>query len=220
MTCTIDRRSEGVDGETVEARTRAGLTKSGFNALTENRHQFLAYLTRRLGNRADAEDVLQDFCAKAIARQHQLRNADSVVAWLYSLLRSTLLDFYRKRSRRGRLDAAYAAEALPEPQSHEEMTQHRCTCVRGLLPGLHSDQADLIARLDLADEPRDAVADDLKVSSGALAVRLHRARQALKARVIDYCKSCLSDGFRDCSCTPLAVRPDEMPPEGEFSRQS
>ena len=190
------------------------------DALTKNRHQFLAYLTRRLGNRADAEDVLQDFCAKAIERQHQLRDSDSVVAWLYSLLRSTLLDFYCKKSRRGHLDAVYAAEALPEPQSHDEMTQHLCTCVRGLLPGLHPDQADLIARIDLADEPRDAVTDDLKVSSGALAVRLHRARQALKARVIDYCKSCLTDGFRDCSCTPPALLPDKMPPEVEFSRQS
>ena len=176
------------------------------DALTGNRHQFLAYLTRRLGNRADAEDVLQDFCAKAIARQHQLRNADSMVAWLYSLLRTTLLDFHRKRSRRRHLDATYAAEALPEPQSHEEITQHLCACVRGLLPGLHSDQADLIARLDLADEPRDAVADDLKISSGTLAVRLHRARQALKDRVTTFCKSCLSDGFLDCSCPSPDLR--------------
>lgn len=220
MACTIEPRSEGADGETVEARTRAALSGRDFNALTENRQQLLAYLTRCLGNRVDAEDVLQDFCAKAIARQHQLRNADSMVAWLYSLLRTTVLDFHRKRSRRRHLDAAYAAEALPEPQSHEEITQHLCACVRGLLPGLHSEQAALIARLDLADEPRNAVAEDLKVSSGTLAVRLHRARQALKESVIDYCKSCLTDGFRDCSCTPPAVLPDKMPPQGEFSRQS
>lgn len=190
------------------------------DALTENRRQFLTYLTRRLGNRADAEDVLQDFCAKAIERQHQLRNSGSVVAWLYSLLRSTLLDLYRKKNRRGHLDAAYAAEALPEPQSHDEVTRHLCTCVRHLLPGLHPDQADLIARLDLAEQPREAIAGDLNISTRSLAVRLHRARQALKARVIAYCRSCLSDGFMDCSCAAPGLRSDKMPPDGVFSRPS
>ena len=62
-------------------------------ALIEGRRAFLGFLAKRLGNWAEAEDVMQEFCIRVLARKHQLRNVERMDAWLYAVLRSTLNDF-------------------------------------------------------------------------------------------------------------------------------
>jgi RNA polymerase sigma-70 factor (ECF subfamily) len=65
-------------------------------ALLDGRGAFLGFLIKRLGNRADAEDVLQDFSIRVLQRKDQLRDAERMDAWLYAILRSTLNDHSAK----------------------------------------------------------------------------------------------------------------------------
>lgn len=44
------------------------------------RSAFLGFLIKRLGNRTDAEDVLQDFCVRVLSRTNQLRDAERMDA--------------------------------------------------------------------------------------------------------------------------------------------
>lgn len=75
-----------------------------------------------------------------------------------------------------------------------------CACLHPLLASLKPDYADLIARVDLRDEPRDQVAASLGISVANLAVRLHRARQSLRQRLVEMCLTCPEHGFLDCGC--------------------
>ena len=57
---------------------------------------------RLAGQKADAEDLVQESCLRAFAAMDQLRNVESCKAWLFKILRSTYLrqwgeDPYRKR---------------------------------------------------------------------------------------------------------------------------
>ncbi len=188
---------ESTEGDTAEA------------ALTAGREAFLGYLMKRLKNRADAEDVLQDFCLRVLAHKGQLRVTERLDAWLYAILRSALNDHFRKRGRRERLSAAILREgAEPElaPDAAEAMG-HVCTCIEGLIPQLGPSQAELIRRIDLEEADRAQVARDLGVSPGTLAVRLHRARAALRDRLLAYCGCCCEQGFEDCSCPPAGRKP-------------
>lgn len=171
-------------------------------ALSVNRKMFLGFLVKRLGNVTEAEDVLQEFCIRVMQRKEQLRKTDKLTAWLYAVLRSTLNDHYRKVGRGRRLSAAFENEQKTAEVSEvgaEEFT-HICECVNGLVPTMRPDQSDLIRRVDIEDEDRQSVAADLGVSVGALAVRLHRARAALRDSLLDHCGGCCKDGFSDCSC--------------------
>jgi len=170
--------------------------------LVENRRVFLGFLTRRLGSQADAEDVLQDFCLKALSRQDQLRDVDSLVAWLYALLRTTLVDHYRKTGRQGRVSQAYAEEMKSAEGTQETDSLHDglCACLHALLPAMRPDQAELVRRVDLGEEDRASVAADLGVAPGTLGVRLHRARQALRRTLLTSCSNCCKHGFDDCAC--------------------
>ncbi len=54
--------------------------------LVECHRDFLTFLRRRLGNPHDAEDVLQEFIARALDRSRHLRDVQSVRGWLSRVL--------------------------------------------------------------------------------------------------------------------------------------
>jgi len=180
-------------------------------ALSVNRQMFLGFLVKRLGNLTEAEDVLQEFCLRVMSRKDQLREVEKLNAWLYSILRSTLNDHYRKNGRSRRLSAAFEREQeiadVTEPGAEDFV--HICKCVRALVPAIRPDQSELIRRIDLEDESHGSVASDLGITPGALGVRLHRARAALRDQLLGHCGYCCEHGFEDCSCEPVGCNGDD-----------
>ncbi len=171
--------------------------------LLANRAIHLGYLRRRLGNPADAEDLYQDFCLRALAKADQLRDEGAVHGWLKRLLFSTLQDHYRARhmTRRG-LDAFAAAEAVAaqgvvEPGAPQREPQV-CACVYEHLPRLRPDDRSLLWEVDFRGQPREKVAAALKLSAGTMRVRLHRARRALRETLRTGCPRCLDGGVEGC----------------------
>ena len=77
--------------------------------LLENHRAFLRYLERRVGDRALAEDILQDAFAKVVARPEQAPTDEAIVPWFYRTLRNAAIDQFR---RRGAADRAYEAFAV------------------------------------------------------------------------------------------------------------
>src|SRR6186713_638993 len=49
--------------------------------LVENHREFLAYVERRVGDRATAEEILQDAFIRSLDRSDEIR--ESVVGWFY-----------------------------------------------------------------------------------------------------------------------------------------
>jgi RNA polymerase sigma-70 factor (ECF subfamily) len=174
-------------------------------ALTENRHDFLRFLTRHLGSADAAEEVLQQFYLRAISKAFHLRQRESIRAWLYRLLSTVLADYARREATRRRQENAYARQqALTQEDPELESTV--CTCLYTLLPTLKPEYANLLRRLDLLGEPRQEVAAALGVTVNNVTVRLHRARQALKRALLLSCTTCPEHGFLRCACD-LPQRP-------------
>lgn len=171
-------------------------------ALTENRNEFLRFLVRRLGDRDTAEDVLQSFCLRVVASGGSLRKSESVIAYLYAVLRSVLTDHYRREAARRRREGSYVREqiALGDNPDEVDLDESPCECFRKLLGAMRPDYAEILRRVDLSDEPREKAAANLGITQGNARVRLHRARQALRQAVRDCCGSCCEDGFRSCIC--------------------
>ena len=100
--------------------------------LLENHRAFLRYLERLVGDRALAEDILQDAFAKVVARPEQAPTAEAIVPWFYRTLRNAAVDKFR---RRGAADRAYESFAR-ELETHEapstDMETEICACVSRL----------------------------------------------------------------------------------------
>ena len=175
--------------------------------LIENHREFLRFLGRRLGNADTAEEVLQQFYLRVVSKGSELRETESVLSWLYAVLRTTLIDHYRKEAARRRRESEYAAmqASASEAWDHEpEETDY--VCLYKVLPTLKPEYSDVLRRVDLRGAPPRRVAEDLGIGANNVRVRLHRARQALKAALIRRCGSCAERGCRDCD-RDNAIRP-------------
>ncbi len=170
--------------------------------LVESHRQFLSFLVRRLPDRDAAEEVLQAFMARALERAPDLKEVLSVRGWLARVLATTIVDHHRRVGRRARRETATDPSDLEELpiEADPEIERAVCFCLYRILPTLKPDYADVIWRIDLLDEPRDRVAVGLGVTLGALNVRLHRGRRALKSRLEAICLTCPEHGFLDCRC--------------------
>lgn len=165
--------------------------------LLAQRQTFKAFLISRLGNDADAEDLLQTGLVKAMERSGEIEHAEKAVAWFYRLLRNVLIDHVRSRGSAAQRDHAWASNALALSDDREAGRQI-CACFERLLPTLKPTQAELIRRVELRGEPVAAVALALGLSANNASVTLHRARAALRAKLMDFCGDCRCLDYCEC----------------------
>lgn len=100
--------------------------------LLENHRAFLRYLERRVGDRALAEDILQDAFAKLVARPEQAPGDEAVGPWFYRTLRNAAVDQFRRRGAADRAFEAFARELDAHETPTEEMEAEICACVSRL----------------------------------------------------------------------------------------
>ena len=171
-------------------------------ALVESRRQFLGFLQRRLSNADEAEEVLQAFMLRAVSRADDLRDVRTVRGWLSRILATSIADHQRQAARRRQRETVMTPEFFETVPGDvdAELEEAVCNCLYKLLPTLNADYAEVIWRIDLMGEEREAVAERLDITTNALGVRLHRARQALKRRLEEMCLTCPIHGYLDCGC--------------------
>lgn len=168
--------------------------------LVENHRQFRAFLASRVGNHADADDILQSAFLKAVDKGDSIRNEESVVAWFYRLLRNALADHHRHRAAEGRALTRFGGREIPTERPEPEVEKAVCQCVLALLPTLREDYADLLRRVDLEGQPIEQVAARTGLTRNHTRVKLFRARRALRQRLAESCGTCLEHGCLDCTC--------------------
>ena len=170
------------------------------SVLVDHHRQFLNFLTSRLGNRAAAEELLQGAFLKAMERGGELRDDESAVAWFYRLLRNTLIDFHRHRGAEQRALDRYVQEQTKNAVPDTELEAAVCRCVHGLIPTLKPEYAAILRAVEMQGAGVREVAEQLGITPGNAAVRVHRARQALRDRLEVACGTCTEHGCLDCSC--------------------
>ncbi len=167
--------------------------------------EFLAFLSRRLGDRAAAEEVLQTAVVRALERAGGLRDEERATAWLYRLLRNALVDHLRRQS------AGVPSEADVDLAAPDvELESKVCACVAGLVDTLKPEYAEALRAVDLEDASVGDFAASRGLTPNNAHVRLHRARAALARRVVEMCGTCCEHGCVDCEC-PNAPRKPRAP---------
>jgi RNA polymerase sigma factor (sigma-70 family) len=201
--------------ESAADRSTDGLSASVLRILVENHGRFLDFLERRVQRRDVAEEILQEAFVRGIARSASVRNDESAVAWFYRVLRNGLADHYRRVAVEQRALSALAVEPggaaeTTDPPSLEDDPDLRdaiCNCLTSLLPTLKPSYADALQRVDLAGGTLSSLAESAGITPGNAAVRLFRARQALRRRVEQSCGTCAGHGCYQCQCQSQHAAP-------------
>lgn len=168
--------------------------------LVAGHREFLGFLERRVGSRAIAEDLLQDAFVRGLEKAGSIRSEESAVAWFYRMLRNAVIDHYRRRATSDRSLAAFAAELEVHVEPDAEAAGEICRCVAGLAGTLKPEYAEALRRIEVDGVAVKDFAVEAGISSGNAAVRVFRARDALRKQVVKACGTCAQHGCLDCSC--------------------
>lgn len=165
--------------------------------LLAHRNVFKSFLASRIGNEADAEDLLQNGLVKALQRAGEIKDHEKAVAWFYQVLRNVIVDHVRSRSAATRRDEAWTTETLTLTDA-AEAERHICACFEKMLPAMKPAHAELLRRVELQGESVADAAKALGMTPNAASVTLHRARAALRTKLLDFCGDCSC--LDDCGC--------------------
>lgn len=139
---------------------------------------YARWLTR---NDADAEDVVQDACLRAMRFFSSLRH-DNARAWLLAIVRNT---WYSRASRRSTISGDPSRAAHQEPADEaldpEErlLQQHTVARVRAALDQLPADYREVLLLREIEGLSYKEIAEVLSVPMGTVMSRLARARDRL-----------------------------------------
>jgi RNA polymerase sigma-70 factor (ECF subfamily) len=178
-----------------EIETRE-LTSDVVATLVANHREFLAFVQRRVGSRELAEEIVQDALVRNLDKLDTVR--DTAIGWFYRVLRNAITDHWRREAAAGRRLEAIAAEADAAPD--EELQNVVCKCVGELAGTLKPEYASALRRIELDGLSMKDYATEAGISSNNAAVRVHRAREALRKQVSRACGTCADHGCLDCTC--------------------
>jgi RNA polymerase sigma-70 factor (ECF subfamily) len=167
--------------------------------LVARHRDFVGFLERRLGDRAAAEDILQDAFLRSLDKLATLQDPAAAVPWFYRMLRNAVIDRRRHTAAVGRALDALATE-LGGEALEEEPHRQVCRCVESVVATLKPEYQAALQRIEVDGVPVKDYASEAGITSSNAGVRVFRARSALRERVHASCGACAERGCVDCTC--------------------
>lgn len=135
------------------------------------------------GNRADADDLVQESLTQAIISAHTFRPGRSLRAWLFSILHNTFVSQKRQYARRARasrfIEAGFRETEVPPNQEHYVDAEHTLSMLSKLTP----NQQSVLVLIAVEGLSYAEAADTLDIPIGTLMSRLARGREELRRLV-------------------------------------
>jgi hypothetical protein len=121
-------------------------------------------------------------------------------AWFYRMLRNEITDHRRRRGAAERATTALAGEVTHAVEAVER-TPRACACVARVVSTLKPEYVDALERIDVEGAAVKDFAAARGIAANNAGVRVFRAREALRKKVVEACGSCAEGGgCFDCTC--------------------
>lgn len=164
------------------ARAQGG-DREAYRRLLEEITPYLRSLAaRRIQNRGDVEDAVQDALLTVHAVRHTYDPTRPFGPWLVAIANRRIIDALRRRGRAGSretpIDAEHETFAAPETNYHEAASEGRT--LREAVESLPPGQREAIRLLKLNEMSLKEAAATTGMSVAALKVATHRALKNLR----------------------------------------
>jgi RNA polymerase sigma-70 factor, ECF subfamily len=150
----------------------------------------LRYLERYVGNRALAEDLLQETLLRMAQGFSSFAGRSSVKTWAFAIASRVAADHFRHPDRRANIVELEEAGEQPDPalDSDERMVVDEMNaCVRQVIDSLPDTYRAALILHDLEDLSAEQTARICECSVATAKIRIHRARLRLKQALQAQC---------------------------------
>lgn len=162
--------------------------------VTQESPRLFRVLVRILSDDDEARNILQETFLQTFQRLHTFRRESKLTTWLYAIGINLARASLRKSRRLSSLDDQDVERMQPsfskgmfvdspeawDPLRLAEISDRR-TLVHKAIDRLPPDYKTIVILRDIEEHSTQEVAKMLDITSGAVRVRLHRARQALRS---------------------------------------
>jgi RNA polymerase sigma-70 factor, ECF subfamily len=152
-------------------------------AWSQHAPELRSWARHRLGNAAEADDLLQDLFLKALRQGERFCSVQNARAWLFEVARNTLAD--RLRVAR---DTVELPDDLTAPIDETDTVDSLTTCLPRVLSELSPEDREAITQCDLLGVPQAEFAAAKGLSLSAAKSRVQRARLRLRERMMLACQ--------------------------------
>ncbi len=137
------------------------------------------YVYFKVGNKWDTDDLVSDIFSKAVQKWSTVRGDRR--AWLFTVSRNTVTDFYRRRGR----EVPTAAVTENSSAAATDLAEQSLAleCLREALGTLSQEQRELVSLRYFAGLRHNQIARTLEVSEGSIKMRVHRLLGQIKELV-------------------------------------
>ncbi|CAI9392509.1 RNA polymerase sigma factor [Microbacterium sp. T2.11-28] len=180
----MDRLVSVEDG--ILAQRAADGDERAFGVLVRRHGPFLvAFATRILRSRADADDCVQEALIVAWRRLPELREPDRVRAWFSTIVARKATDRLRSRRPSTPIEDAEPLSTLPSPDE-SALTSSQLDALRAVLDELPAEQRTAWLLREVSGYSYDEIARELGISATAVRGRLARARATVFERMQEW----------------------------------
>ena len=158
--------------------------------------KILRYLARMV-DESEAEDLTQEVFAKVARSLASFRGESQLSTWLYRIATNAALDRLRGLPKAPTVQLAEEAEDIPdknvwtgenEPAVESQVYRNEMNdCIRGFIAGLPENYRMVLLLGEFEGLRNEQIADILDLTLDTVKIRLHRARERLKAELAANC---------------------------------
>ena len=142
------------------------------------------FIAVRVGNQADAEDILQDVFLRVYAHLDALADEQRLMTWVYQIARNAIVDHHRRRRPTAPLPEAIAAPEAPPDDLIPELLPGLATMLGRLSP----EDREALVLTEVEGLSQREVADRLGLSLSGAKSRVQRARKKLRHAFVECCR--------------------------------
>ena len=147
--------------------------------LQENLALLQRYVNFKVGNKQDAEDIIQEVCLTATEKFETLKSHASFKAWIIGIAKHKCNDYYRKKAKTPEMPLEYIPEKAFSA-GRFGITEHNV--VRDTLDELEDKDREILYLYFFKNISQEDIAKRLSIPIGTVKSRLHYAKEKFKKR--------------------------------------
>ncbi len=157
-------------------------------SIPELRRRLLGFVLRRVDDRQDAEDIVQEVLMRSWEKRDGLQDQAKIIPWLLQIARNVIADHYRSRSRVEEIQREQSGEPVDEAVETEASERDVAACLAPLMNRLPEDYREALHLAELDGLTQKEMVDVLDISYSGVKSRVQRARGLLAEEFLACCR--------------------------------